>query len=208
MSIVTGGLSNTSKMPGASFGLPRLESCPTGKQLAQIPGSVCEKCYVRLGFYNMPSPQAAQQRRFKRARRAVDDPAFARLWIISMATLINWSGSKWFRWHDSGDVFCVKYLKLIHQVCRMTPSVRHRLPTKESWAGSFNPPDNLCVRVSGHRIDQRPLYNGPSEMVVSDIDHCLPPEAYLCPASTIRKECGDCRECWDRSVPLIAYKLK
>jgi hypothetical protein len=92
---IVGGLSKPSKMPGWAYGIPAAE-CKTGKKLQDVPGSTCEGCYATKGCYVFPVVQAAQYRRLE----AIKSP----LWVGAMALLINSKKSKWFRWHDSGDV--------------------------------------------------------------------------------------------------------
>jgi hypothetical protein len=94
---LVGGLSKPSKMPGWAYGIPAAE-CKTGKPSCRIGSWVqraknvtrTKNCYV------FPVVQAAQYRRLA----AIKNP----LWVEAMATLINSKKSKWFRWHDSGDV--------------------------------------------------------------------------------------------------------
>jgi hypothetical protein len=92
---LVGGLSKPSKMPGWAYGIPAAE-CKTGAKLKLVPGSTCEGCYADKGCYVFPVVQAAQYRRLA----AIKNP----LWVEAMATLINSKKSKYFRWHDSGDV--------------------------------------------------------------------------------------------------------
>ena len=54
-------------------------------------------------------------------------------WVLAMATLINSKKPDVFRWHDSGDVQDVQHLEKIFEVCRLTPSKRHWMPTREAW---------------------------------------------------------------------------
>jgi hypothetical protein len=72
-----------------------------------------------------PVVQAAQYRRLE----AIKSP----LWVGAMALLINSKKSKWFRWHDSGDIQDVDHLLKIFAVCKLTPDTRHWLPTREAW---------------------------------------------------------------------------
>jgi hypothetical protein len=53
-----------------------------------------------------------------------------------------------FRWHDSGDVQDVDHLEKIFEVCRLTPSKRHWMPTREAWIKDHmqDAPANLVVR--------------------------------------------------------------
>jgi len=46
-------LSNTSKMPCKSWGIPATK-CITGKKLNKIAGSVCNGCYALKGAYSWP----------------------------------------------------------------------------------------------------------------------------------------------------------
>jgi hypothetical protein len=94
---IVGGLSKPSKMPGWAYGIPAAE-CKTGKKLQDVPGSTCEGCYATKGCYVFPVVQAAQYRRLRRQSSIKDYGSGA------MALLINSKKSKWFRWHDSGDV--------------------------------------------------------------------------------------------------------
>jgi hypothetical protein len=98
---LVGGLSKPSKMPGWAYGIPAAE-CKTGKKLQDVPGSTCEGCYATKGCYVFPVVQAAQYRRLA----AIKNP----YWVEAMATLINSKKSKYFRWHDSGDVQNVDHL--------------------------------------------------------------------------------------------------
>ena len=58
-----GGLSNASKMPSKSYGLPA-QACNVGGKLRKVKGSTCEKCYAYdRGMYVMPVVKTAQARR-------------------------------------------------------------------------------------------------------------------------------------------------
>ena len=101
---ITGTLSKPSKMPGWSYGIPAKE-CKTGSKLAKIPGTVCHGCYALKGCYVFKNVQEAQYKRLK----AIDHP----LWTKAMAAQILRHKSKWFRWHDSGDIQSLEHLKKI-----------------------------------------------------------------------------------------------
>ena len=45
-----GTLSNHSKMPSYAWGIP-IEYCNTGSKLAEIDGTICNKCYANKGCY-------------------------------------------------------------------------------------------------------------------------------------------------------------
>jgi hypothetical protein len=83
-------------------------------------------------------------------------------WARTMAADINARRSRWFRWHDSGDIQSVKHLLKIFQVCRLTPDVAHWLPTREAGLLSKIPqdrvPSNLTIRLSATKVDGPAAY--------------------------------------------------
>jgi hypothetical protein len=76
-----------------------------------------------------------------------------------MAFQINSKKSKYFRWHDSGDVQDLKHLLKIFKVCKLTPEVKHWMPTREAWIKKYmyRCPENLIVRFSGQMVDAAPV---------------------------------------------------
>jgi hypothetical protein len=198
-----GGLGKPSKMPSFSYNLPALE-CKVGSKLRLVEGSVCWKCYALKGRYMFPNVQNALYKRLDLMRNNPN-------WISAMAWLINWYGKKtsYFRWHDSGDVQDMKHLKKIVKVAKLTPTVKHWLPTREAKIvkeytkeyGDF--PSNLIVRISATMIDGKPhsFHKHTSTVVVkseSAID-------WVCPSNKQDNECKDCRACWDKDVKDVAY---
>ena len=97
-------------MPGWAYGLPAAE-CKTGSKLAKQENTTCSDCYALKGCYIFPVVQAAQYRRLE----AIRSP----LWTGAMALLINSKKSKYFRWHDSGDVQDEEHLLKIFAVCKI-----------------------------------------------------------------------------------------
>ena len=188
--IIGGSLSKPSKMPGWSIGLPAKE-CKTGAKLQAVPGSVCYDCYAMKGCYVFKVVQDAQYRRLA----ALKDPR----WVLAMVHLINSKKPDVFRWHDSGDVQDLDHLNKIYEVCKLTPSKRHWLPTREAWIKNEldRKPANLVIRFSppmmGQRVDTWPN----SSMVVDS--------GASCPAPNQGGKCGDCRQCWDPAVKVVSY---
>ena len=182
---LVGGLSKPSKMPGWAIGIPAAE-CKTGNKLKLIPDSVCSGCYV------FAVVQAAQYKRLK----AIAHPQ----WVEAMATLINSKKPDVFRWHDSGDVQDVDHLEKIFEVCKLTPTKRHWMPTREAWIKDHmvNAPANLVVRFSSPMIDQGPVKSWANTSTVST-------KSRTCPAPDNNNECGSCRACWDPLVKNIEY---
>ena len=188
---LVGGLSKPSKMPGWAYGLPAKE-CKTGSKLVKIEGSTCHGCYALKGCYVFKVVQEAQYRRLASVKHE--------LWTAAMALLINSKKSKYFRWHDSGDVQDEAHLLKIFAVCKLTPSVKHWMPTREAWVKRFLPlkPHNLIVRFSAPMVDQEAPSSWPHTSTVVTTGR-------TCPAPTQDNECKDCRACWDPTVKNVAY---
>ena len=187
---ITGGLSLPSKMPGPAYNLPA-QACITGAKLVQIPGSVCAGCYALKGRYNFRNVRLALARRLE----SLTHPQ----WVQAMTVLIK--GEEVFRWHDSGDLQSSWHLKRIFEVCEATPETSHWLPTREAKFLPLNTdsiPKNLIIRMSSHRIDQKPVKFWPWTSTVSTGD-------FTCPASKQGNECGSCRNCWNREVANVSY---
>jgi len=189
---IVGGLSKPSKMPGWAYGLPAKE-CKTGKKLRDIEGSTCYGCYALKGCYVFEVVQAAQYRRLEATKSAS--------WVDAMAQLINSKKSKYFRWHDSGDVQDLDHLMKIFEVCELSPGVKHWMPTREAWVKKYlkDKPKNLVIRFSMPMVDQAAADSWPNTSTV------VSGPGRTCPAPDQNNECKDCRACWDSSVHNIAY---
>ena len=189
---IVGGLSKPSKMPGWAYGLPAKE-CKTGHKLRDIEGSTCYGCYAMKGCYVFPVVQAAQYRRLEATKSAS--------WVDAMAQLINSKKSKYFRWHDSGDVQDLDHLMKIFEVCELSPGVKHWMPTREAWVKKYlkDKPKNLVIRFSMPMVDQAAADSWPNTSTV------VSGPGRTCPAPDQNNECKDCIACWDSSVHNIAY---
>ena len=145
---ITHTLSKPGKMPGFAYSIPAHE-CKTGTKLRGVVNSTCFKCYAYMrGRYRFNNVIDAQYKRFK----SLTHP----LWVEAMAAQINSKKVKYFRWHDSGDVQNLDHLNKIFEVCKLTPDVKHWLPTREAWTKDHlaSCPDNLIIRFSATMIDQ------------------------------------------------------
>ena len=188
---ITHTLSKPGKMPGFAYSTPAHE-CKTGTKLRAIPNSVCANCYAyERGRYRFQNVKDAQYKRF----RALTHP----LWVEAMAAQINSKKVKYFRWHDSGDVQNLDHLNKIYEVCRLSPDVKHWMPTREAWVKDHldSKPANLVIRFSPPMIGQENTTWPNSSMVVL--------KDASCPAPSQGGKCGDCRQCWDPSVKVVSY---
>lgn len=191
---ITGGLSRPSKMPGFAYNLPATR-CKVGSKLAKVKGSVCHGCYALKGRYRFPNVKEALERRYKQAMTN-------KQWVFGMVYLINTSKKNVFRWHDAGDIQSAEHLQRIFQVCELTPSVKHWLPTRESVIlsniNADDVPDNLIIRLSASKVDGPAPKSWPWTSTVVT-------KGKTCPAAEQDNECRDCRACWDKSVKNVAY---
>ena len=188
---ITHTLSKPSKMPGFSIGIPAKE-CKTGAKLRKIKGSVCYGCYALKGCYVFPDVQAAQYKRLKAIKK--------KKWIEAMAHQINSKKVKYFRWHDSGDVQNLEHLNKIYEVCKLTPSIKHWMPTREAWISDHvtRAPDNLIIRFSMPMVDQAAAGSWPNTSTVVT-------SGATCPAPSQGGKCKECRQCWTKSIKNVSY---
>lgn len=196
---ITQSFSNPGKMPGYSYGLPAWE-CQTGSKLSKVPGTPCYDCYAKKHFYTMyPEIKAAQYRRLDATRHP--------LWVKAMATQINSiriGKCGYFRWHDAGDIQSIKHLLKIFKVCRLTPKIKHWLPTQENKYLQKIPaariPKNLKIILSGSKVDGVAPKSWPwTSTVVTEKSKAT------CPAYKQGGKCLDCRRCWDKRVKNVNY---
>ncbi len=178
-------------MPGWSIGIPAKE-CKTGAKLQAVKGSVCYDCYAMKGCYVFKVVQDAQYRRLKAIYTAP--------WVQAMAHLINSKKPDVFRWHDSGDVQDKEHLQKIYEVCRLTPTKRHWMPTREAWIKQYlqDKPANLVIRLSSPMVDQGPVSSWPNTSTVVT-------SGATCPSAQQGNQCLDCRNCWNPEIKNISY---
>lgn len=206
----------TSKMPGGSFSLRAIETCPAGAALAKIPGSVCEGCYARKGRYSMPNVSGAQR---ERRRILGDSPGD---FVRRMVEEIRESGDRRFRVHDSGDLFSGWYARAWRDIARALPGVTFWIPTKEWGAGEPRISDilslarepNVVMRPSAPMVNDPPpevggLAAGTMVVPPGDEGWARSCGAMVCP-STLPSSRGGCEEngcftCWDDPGKAVAY---
>lgn len=198
---ITGGLSNPSKMPCYGFSIPAIK-CITGMKLRKVVDSICSKCYAMKGMYGFPVVKNALMRRWEKLTHAE--------WVSAMAFLINKKEkSGFFRWHDSGDIQSVAHLAKIVEVCKLTPTVKHWLPTREysfvsEYLAKNSFPENLTVRLSALMLEGQPPVAIANRLGLTTSG--VSKEGFTCPASKQNNECRDCRACWLKENANINYK--
>ena len=93
-----------------------------------------------------------------------------------------------------------EHLLKIFAVCKLTPSVKHWMPTREAWVKAFLSlkPDNLVIRFSAPMVNTSAPSSWPATSTVVTTGS-------TCPAPKQGNECRDCRACWDPEVKNVAY---
>lgn len=194
----TGKLTNTSKMPCNSYGIPA-RFCKVGMKLRAIEGSTCASCYAFKGRYPMGNVQRAMQRRFD----SLNDLD----WVDNMTAVINHNEKECFRWHDSGDLQDLKHLRNIVQIARNLPHIMFWLPTREygmvrQWISEGGRvPKNLNIRLSAHMVGET-CGTQIKGCTYSTVDTA---GGFDCKAPSQNGECRDCRACWDKRVASVNY---
>ena len=122
-------------------------------------------------------------------------------WVDAMAHLINSKKPDVFRWHDSAATYkTLDHLMKIFEVCELTPTKRHWLPTREAWIKKHlcsYKPKNLVIRFSAPMVNQRAHASWPNSSSVSHRRQTLVWCNINCMSQLQSKaiECLDCRQC-------------
>ena len=191
-------LSNTSKLGVKSISLDA-KKCKTGSKLAKKSGTVCNGCYALKGCYVFPVVKDAMARRLE----FFNSPNF----IPIMVWLLSSLRKKFFRWFDSGDVQDVFMALNILEVCRLTPNIKHWIPSKEYkiWRQALKIqklPDNVVLRMSSPNIDQEPLKEFQNTSTVHENKKAFGLE---CIAYKQDGKCLDCKACYNPKIKNISY---
>jgi hypothetical protein len=201
-------LSNTSKMPCPSWGLPAGKACP-GAKFGE--GTICGSCYASKGNYGVPTVVHAQSERFRWTLALMKSEAGQDAFVAYMTAAIQATGLPYFRVHDSGDLFSPAYTRCWQRIARNLSHVRFWFPTRSYRIGNLLPEiqglaalPNVTVRPSALMLDApAPVIDGlqaGSGATYSKSDA-------TCPAYRQNGECRDCRFCWDQPARPVLYPL-
>ena len=196
-------LSKTSKLDGIlSWSLQALETCPASKNKDGSLVDACKGCYATTGFYQFAPAKNA---------RAFNREDFKRdAWVSEM--VLSLDSSRYFRWFDSGDLFSLELANKILEVMIKTPWCKHWMPTRMYKFKKFNSViakmqalDNVVVRFSSDSVEGAAIPGFTTSTIFSSEDQ-LPKNATICKAYEHGGKCNGCRACYNKDVPLIAYK--
>jgi hypothetical protein len=200
-------LSDPSKMPGLSFGLPAVKACP------RMNGTICDSCYACKGSYVWSSTVNAQDIRFRWVRECMKSEAGMLLFVAVMTQAI--ARQEYFRIHDSGDFFSARYARAWFLICKALPNVKFWAPTR-AWQlpngvlPVFDPIMNTLremAKLPNVTIRPSALNFGDNAPVVAGLHAGSSANAsnptFHCPSRSQGNQCGDCRHCWDaKDVPV------
>lgn len=195
-------LSKTSKLDGIlSWSLNALDTCqgsinPVTKEL--VPA--CQGCYATTGNYRFPNVKAPRE--FNKEDWKRDS------WVSDMVLALD--SSRYFRWFDSGDMYDIRLAEKIYEVMKATPWVKHWLPTRmykftkyDQVINAMMKLDNVVVRLSSDSVTGEIINGLTTSTIFSDT---LPVGAFECKAYENQGKCNGCRACYNKDVPVIAYK--
>ena len=193
-------LSKASKMPGRSWSLQALDTCPASRKPDGSLVDACSGCYATQGNYRYPNVKAPREHNREDWKR--DE------WIDDMVAELD--NDRYFRWFDSGDVYDIRLAQKILEVMRRTPWCNHWLPTRMHKFAKFRPVlaemealHNVVVRLSSDSITGETI-DGATTSTITTEDN-IPSSATVCGAYTREGKCGPCRACWQKDVTVVAY---
>jgi hypothetical protein len=194
-------LSKASKMPCRSWSLEALTTCPASKNPDGSLVDACKGCYATSGNYRYPNvkaPRLENQSDWKRSD-----------WVSDMVTELD--SDRYFRWFDSGDMYDIRLARKILEVIRLTPWVRHWLPTRmhkydkfASVIADMEALPNVVVRLSSDSVMGEVVVGVNTSTIVPNTSY-LTDAMTLCEAYSRDGKCGSCRACWDKAVQVVAY---
>lgn len=193
-------LSKASKMPGRSWSLQALDTCPGSIGAGGDLVPACSGCYATTGNYRFKNVRAPREHNREDWKRAD--------WVADMVAELD--NDRYFRWFDSGDVYDVRLARKILQVMQQTPWVQHWLPTRMYKFSKFadvlaemSALPNVVVRFSSDSITGETV-KGPQTSTIAT-QETVPANALVCEAYTREGKCGPCRACWDKTVSVVCY---
>lgn len=194
-------LSKASKMPCRSWSLQALDTCPGSKAPDGTLVAACAGCYATDGNYRfgtVKAPRLHNQTDWKRPD-----------WVDDMVAALD--ADRYFRWFDSGDLYDLRLARKVLEVMKRTPWCSHWLPTRmhkfkkfHDVLASMEALPNVVVRRSSDSVSGGVIDGLTTSTIVSD-DAQLPEGAVKCEAYERAGKCGQCRACWSKDVPVVAY---
>lgn len=195
-------ISTTSKLDGIrSWSLQALDTCPGSLSAPGVLVDACKGCYATTGNYRYPNvkePRAENREDWQRLE-----------WVDDMVKALD--SDRYFRWFDSGDMYALGLAEKILEVMKRTPWCKHWLPTRmhkfpkfQSVLTEMMKLDNAMVRFSSDSIRGEYISGLHGSVIVPDPE-TIPSGVSVCHAYKNGGKCSGCRNCWNKSIPVIAY---
>ena len=183
-----------------SWSLQAIDTCPGSSDGNGGLVPACQGCYATTGNYrfaNVKKPREFNREDWKRDT-----------WVSDMVEALE--NSRYFRWFDSGDMYDLKLAEKIRKVMLHTPWVSHWLPTRMHKFPKFKRVisemqvlSNVVVRFSSDSVNGEIIKGQTTSTIFSDT---VPAGAVECQAYQHDGKCNGCRACYNKDVPVIAYK--
>ncbi len=219
--------SKASKMPCLSWSLPALLTCPgSSESYENYSGKLqdwqnafdsdaklvpsCQGCYATTGNYLYKNVKAVREHNMQDWQKPD--------WVSKMVATLK--HERYFRFFDSGDVYCVELAEKILEVCKRCPDTKFWIPTL-AWKvaeiaealESLENLDNVVVRRSTGQVitadsadDVDTLGWGQYSFVVENVDTVKAQKGIVvCRSYNRAGKCGQCRACWNRKVENVLY---
>lgn len=194
-------ISEVSKLDGIkSWSLMAGETCPGSYAPDGVLVDACAGCYAMQGNYRFPNVQLPRRENKDDWQRAA--------WVSDMVEKIG--PAKFFRWFDSGDMYALPLARKILAVMERTPNCRHWLPTRMHKFPKFaavieqmQALPNVMVRPSSDSVtgEFSPVHGS----TIIPTAESAAPDVAVCRAYQHGGKCNGCRQCWDKSIPVIGY---
>jgi hypothetical protein len=217
--------------------IPGVKADPPGGRREE---QICRKCYSNKGNYMHRSSQYAQVIRLNWLNAMLSQEGVDRTAEAFKESIETHAGNvkrraackedpRFFRIHDSGDLYSIQYWKMWKAVCSLLPDILFWMPTRAWWnpamAMSFGTvPANLAFRPSAYHFDDHaPVVPGMSAGTTAHFwekDRKTDPVAkgladWPCPAYAGGKSGGKCigaieraKHEWTDEHPLWLEQLK
>ena len=207
-----------------SFSLPAVYSCPGSLQNENSP---CSGCYSQMNMYMCDNVVIPQFLRFEWTKSCLKSQRGRIKWIDTMvdaifrATPYKGDEVRYFRWHDSGDLFSPSYTRVVAEVIRLTPYVRHWIPTQSHRSKNNKivgviikhilPLSNVVVRPSTDKINEQPEVWWVNKVWGSSVyltEPDIPIGVLACPKSLkTQLNCRGCRVCWNSPSIAVGFLI-
>ena len=161
----------------------------------------CKGCYAKGGNYRFPKVKQPREENSQDWKREA--------WVSDMVKELD--NDRYFRWFDSGDIKTPDQARKILDIMKLTPWVKHWLPTRShklprirSILEEMKLLPGVSVRYSSDSIEGEYESHHGSTIIPSTetSDKALT----VCMAYANKdNKCNGCRQCWNKDIKTIAY---